>query len=75
MDTDWLQWRTVRGLIIRIAGDFLTDIWQSLSNTQSIIFADNIDAEEILDSTLIIASMTPREDNFARILDVLIQLL
>lgn len=75
MDTDWLQWRTARGLIIRIAGDFLTDIWQSLSNTQSIIFADNIDAEEILDSTLIIASMTLREENFAWILYVLIQLL
>lgn len=73
IDTDWLQWRTARGLIIRIDDDFLTDIWQSLSNTQSIIFADNKDAGEILDSILIQASMTPREESFARTLDALIQ--
>ena len=73
IDTDWLQWRTARGLIIRIDDEFLTDIWKSLSNTPSIIFGDNKEASEVLDSTVIRASMTPREESFARTLDVLIQ--
>jgi len=73
IDTDWLQWRSAKGLITRIDDDFLTDIWQSLSNTQCIIFADTKDANEVLDSTAVRASMTPREESFARTLDVLVQ--
>ncbi|WP_077338740.1 glycoside hydrolase family 15 protein [Pseudocolwellia agarivorans] len=73
IDTDWLQWRTAKGLITRIDDVFLTDIWQSLSNTQRIIFGDNKNSGEVLDSTLIRASMTPREESFAKTLDALIQ--
>jgi len=73
IDTDWIQWRTARGLITRIDDEFLTDIWQSLSNTQAIIFGDNIGASEVLNSNVIRASMTPKEESFARTLDVLIQ--
>lgn len=73
IDTDWLQWRTAKGLITRIDDVFLTDIWQSLSNTQYIIFGDNKNSGDILDSNLIRTSMTPREESFAGTLDALIQ--
>ena len=73
IDTDWLQWRTSRGLITRIDDDFLADIWQSLSNTTAIVFGDNRYAAEVLDSNQIRTSMTPQEESFARTLDVLIQ--
>ncbi|WP_426357920.1 glycoside hydrolase family 15 protein [Pseudocolwellia sp. HL-MZ19] len=73
IDTDWIQWRTARGLVTRIDDVFLTDIWQSLSNTQTIIFGDNRNATEILDANRVRTSMTPKEESFAQTLDVLIQ--
>lgn len=73
MDTDWMQWRSAKGLIIRFDDQFLTDIWNSLANTKTLVFGDNKEASESLDSELIRASMTPREESFARTIDEQIQ--
>lgn len=73
IDTDWLQWRTNRGLITRIDDTFLHDIWLSLSHTKGIIFGDTINTTELLDSSIVRTSMTPMEESFARKLELLIQ--
>lgn len=73
MDTDWLQWRSTRGLFTRFDDEFLTDIWQSLANTNAIVFAEHEMAQEALHSNEIRSSMTPREESFAHKLDELIQ--
>jgi len=73
MDTDWMQWRSAKGLITRFDDEFLTDIWNSLANTKTLVFGDNTDATEVLDSELIRASMTPREESFAHTIDEQIQ--
>ena len=73
VDTDWIEWRSQKGLITRFNDEFLNDIWQSLAHTKSLIFGDNKDADVILDSELIRSSMTPREESFARIIDEKIQ--
>ncbi|AWB69008.1 phosphorylase kinase [Saccharobesus litoralis] len=73
LDTDWLEWRSARGLITRFDDEFLSDIYQSLDNTNKLIFAEHVDAEEVLDCELIRSSMTSREESFASLLDKLIQ--
>ena len=73
MDTDWLSWRSERGLITRFDDDFLTAIWQSLSHCPSIIFGDTFSEQVKLDSESIQSSMTPGEESFARLIDSLIQ--
>ncbi len=73
MDTDWLSWRSERGLITRFDDDFLTAIWQSLSHCPKIIFADTDSESASLDSALTRSSMTPGEESFARLIDKLIQ--
>lgn len=73
METNWLEWRSERGLITRIDDDLLADIWQSLANTSRVVFADNENALEALDAEKIRSSMTPREESFARCIDGLIQ--
>jgi len=73
VDTNWLEWRSERGLITRIDDDLLADIWSSLAHTSRIVFADNENAVEVLDSETTRSSMTPREESFARCIDGLIQ--
>ncbi|WP_017444911.1 glycoside hydrolase family 15 protein [Gayadomonas joobiniege] len=73
MDTDWLLWRSQRGLITRFDDDFLTAIWQSLAHCKAIVFADVETANLTMDSELIRSSMTPGEESFARLVDDLIQ--
>jgi phosphorylase kinase alpha/beta subunit len=72
MDTDWLQWRSERGLFTRFDDQFLTDIWKSLANTNAIVFADHEHAQEVLPSAETRSSMTPREESFAHKIDELI---
>ena len=73
MDTDWLQWRSQRGLITRFDDQLLTDIWQSLAHTQKVIFADHSHAAECLHSVATRSSMTPQEESFAHKIDGLTQ--
>lgn len=73
MDTDWIQWRSAKGLITRFDDEFLTDIWNSLANTRTLVFGDSKDSSEVLNSELIRASMTPREESFALTIDEQIQ--
>ena len=72
MDTDWLQWRSTRGLVTRFDDEFLNNIWQSLANTNAIIFGDNENTNEHLDAAETRSSMTPREESFASKIDALI---
>ncbi|TYK64676.1 glycoside hydrolase family 15 protein [Colwellia echini] len=73
VDTNWLEWRSERGLFTRIDDDLLADIWQSLAHTTRIVFAENANAAEVLDAEITRSSMTPREESFARCIDGLVQ--
>ena len=73
MDTDWLLWRSERGLIARFDDDFLSAIWQSLAFCKGIVFADHADDKAKLESELVRSSMTPGEESFASLVDKLIQ--
>lgn len=73
MDTDWLEWRSSRGLIPRFDETFLKDIWQSLPRVRSIIFGDVASAECMLDCELVSRSMTPGEESFAKLIDGYVQ--
>lgn len=73
IDTDWLEWRSARGLVTRFDESFLKDIWQSLANTKRIIFGDSKSEECSLDCELIRSSMTPGEESFAQHIDELTQ--
>ncbi|WP_245929305.1 glycoside hydrolase family 15 protein [Agarilytica rhodophyticola] len=69
IDTDWLQWRSARGLIQRFDETFLKQIWQSLAHTKYIIFGDLKSEECALDTEAIRRSMTPGEESFAHLID------
>lgn len=73
VDTDWLEWRSARGLFTRFDEKFLKDIWQSLSHTKQIIFGDLASQESSLDSERTQSSMTPGEESFAGLIDRLTQ--
>lgn len=73
IDTDWLQWRSARGLIQRFDESFLKDIWQSLSHTKYIVFGDMKSDECALDAEAIRRSMTPGEESFAHLIDQYLQ--
>lgn len=73
MDTDWLSWRSERGLITRFDDNFLTAIWQSLAHSPKLVFADHENSRNSLDCRQVQSSMTSGEENFARLIDTLIQ--
>ncbi len=73
VDTDWLEWRSARGLITRFDEDFLKNIWQSLSHAPYLIFGDVGSQECTLDSESTQSSMTPGEASFAGLIDRLTQ--
>ncbi|VUD53343.1 hypothetical protein TDB9533_01815 [Thalassocella blandensis] len=73
LDTDWLEWRSARGLITRFDEEFLKNIWQSLSHSPQIIFGDMGSQECTLDSEYTQSSMTSGEESFGRLIDQLTQ--
>ena len=73
MDTDWFEWRLARGLITRFDSDFLQDIWSSMKQVQYIVFDDPRNQHAVLDCKRALNSMTPGEENFALLIENLIQ--
>jgi phosphorylase kinase alpha/beta subunit len=71
MDTDWLEWRTARGLITHFDANFLKDIWHSLMFSQSLVFSNATGGSFHLDCKTIRQSMTPGEESFAHLIDQL----
>lgn len=71
MDTDWLEWRTARGLITHFDTNFLKDIWHSLMFSESLIFNNATGGSFYLDCKVIRRSMTPGEESFAHLIDQL----
>lgn len=71
MDTDWLEWRTARGLITHFDANFLKDIWHSLMFAQSLVFSNASGGSFHLDCKTIRQSMTPGEESFAHLIDKL----
>jgi len=71
MDTDWLEWRTARGLITHFDANFLKDIWHSLMFAQSLVFSNATGGSFHLDCKTIRQSMTPGEESFAHLIDKL----
>lgn len=73
VDTDWFEWRLARGLITRFDSDFLQDIWSSMKQVQYIVFDDPRNQHAVLDCKRALNSMTPGEENFALLIENLIQ--
>jgi len=73
LDTDWLEWRSARGLIPRFGEQFLTQLWQALAQAKTIIFGDEGSQECALDCERTRSSMTAGEESFARLIDQLTQ--
>jgi phosphorylase kinase alpha/beta subunit len=71
MDTDWLEWRTARGLITHFDANFLKDIWHSLMFSQTLVFNNLSGGSFNLDCKTIRQSMTPGEESFAHLIDQL----
>ena len=71
MDTDWLEWRTARGLITHFDENFLKDIWHSLMFAEYLIFSNADGQRFVLDCKTIRRSMTPGEESFAHHIDQL----
>lgn len=69
LDTDWLEWRSARGLIPRFDEPFLKAIWQSLNHTDCLIFGDGASEECAMHTEYPRLSMTPGEESFARLVD------
>jgi phosphorylase kinase alpha/beta subunit len=70
IDTDWLEWRTARGLITHFDSNFLKDIWYSLMCAKVLVFG--IDGHgSALDCEITRSSMTPGEESFAHLIDQL----
>jgi len=69
VDTDWLEWRSERGLVPRYDESFLKDIWQSLRHSKKIIFGDVASDECALDTEFATRSMTAGEESFAQLVD------
>ncbi|ACE85961.1 glycoside hydrolase family 15 protein [Cellvibrio japonicus] len=70
MDTDWLEWRTARGLITHFDSNFLRDIWHSLMCARILVFGMD-GSSHALDCEITRSSMTPGEDSFAHLIDQL----
>jgi hypothetical protein len=72
MDSDWVEWRTARGLITHFDENFLKDIWHSLMFASTISFA-NLGSDQFftLDCHTTRSSMTPGEESFAHLIDQL----
>ena len=71
MDTDWLEWRTARGLITHFDENFLKDIWHSLMFAETLVFGNLTGGSFNLDCKTIRQSMTPGEESFAHLVDQL----
>ncbi len=68
-DTDWMEWRTARGLITHFDKSFLQDIWHSLAFSNTLVFSNPTGTEFKLDCEVTRSSMTPGEVNFAHLVD------
>ena len=68
-DTDWLEWRTARGLITHFDKEFLHDIWHSLMFCDMLVFSNMVGGEFRMDCEITRSSMTPGEVNFAHLID------
>ena len=75
VDTDWFEWRQLRGLVPRFDDDFLAAIWRSLAHAPRLVFGDIQSEDTLLDCDLIRSSMTPGEESFAQLIDQQVQLL
>ena len=71
MDTDWLEWRTARGLITHFDENFLKDIWHSLMFAEYLVFSNANGQRFVLDCKTTRRSMTPGEESFAHHIDQL----
>jgi hypothetical protein len=68
-DTDWIEWRTARGLITHFDKGFLQHIWHSLMFCDMLVFSNLVGGEFRLDCEITRSSMTPGEVNFAHAID------
>lgn len=61
----WWHKRQRDGAINRVPADFYPRVWQVLQHCKGVIIGDKLERRNRLDSHLILAEMTPGEQNFA----------
>ena len=69
-DVDWFDWRSEQGMITKLPDAMLAQLWESLSNVDTIVFGD-LQSNTTLDCKRAINSMTPGEDSFAILIESL----
>jgi hypothetical protein len=69
LDMDWFEWRSERGMIVSLERDFLEKVWQSLKHTPNLVLGEANNPESLINSELVLGSMTPGEEIFARLID------
>ncbi|MEC8483599.1 MAG: phosphorylase kinase, partial [Pseudomonadota bacterium] len=69
-DIDWFDWRTGQGLITKLPEAMLLQLWDSLNQTNRIVFGD-LQSNTVLESKSTLSSMTPGEDTFALLIESL----
>lgn len=60
----WLAWREASGVMTRVPEDFYVRIWELLHHCTGLVIGDELDARNVLDSSLAQADMTPAERSF-----------
>lgn len=69
-DVDWFDWRSEQGMITKLPESMLLQLWESLSNANTIVFGD-VQSNTALDCKRALSSMTPGEDTFALLIETL----
>ncbi|MFT4573736.1 MAG: hypothetical protein ACI85E_000940 [Marinomonas primoryensis] len=69
-DVDWFDWRAEQGMITKLPESMLLQLWESLSHANTIVFGD-VQSNTALDCKRALSSMTPGEDTFALLIELL----
>ena len=60
----WLAWREAAGAVARVPDDFYRRTWELLNHCTGLVIGDELDARNLLDSSVARADMTPAERSF-----------
>ncbi|WP_017327229.1 glycoside hydrolase family 15 protein [Synechococcus sp. PCC 7336] len=68
----WLRRRRMEGSLNRVPPDFYRRVWNLMGHCKGLAIGDKLERRNHLDSQLILAEMTPGEQNFARAIEHLL---
>ncbi|MEM8546176.1 MAG: glycoside hydrolase family 15 protein, partial [Cyanobacteria bacterium P01_H01_bin.119] len=70
--TDWWRKRQIDGELNRLPDKFYSQVWELLRHCRGIVIGDKLERRNRIDSELVLAEMTPGEQNFALMLNHLL---